>query len=125
MAVSQHELIQSYRSLYKSLLRAVQYSKPSRYIVRDRLRNAFRNSNPEEFEPSRVARTIEFFHGASQSRGMEHKILKNLVHVQWGRNTPPRKTLLREDTAQARNAAYKEFDQTVEMLNESMGLCIK
>ena len=84
---SRKEVILAYRHLYKHLLRAVQYSKPSRYVVQDRIRNAFRNSTIEEYDPARIAKTLEFLEGAAKVRGLEHRILKNLSHVWWEQKT--------------------------------------
>jgi hypothetical protein len=83
--MSNTTIIHAYRHLYQHLLRAVQYSKPARYIARDRLRNAFRNSKTEEYDAKRLARTLEFLDGAAKTTGLEHKIVKNWVHVWWGR----------------------------------------
>jgi hypothetical protein len=83
MAASQTEIITAYRTLHKSLLRAVRYSKPARFVVRDRVRNAFRTRTVEQYDAACIARTLEFLHGAETVTGLEHKILKNLVHVWW------------------------------------------
>jgi len=79
------ELITAYRKLLRAGLRAVQFSKPSRFIVRDQLRAGFRDTN-NKFEPERVRRTIWFLNAAAQERGLEHKILKNLCRVQFERS---------------------------------------
>ena len=83
MSVSSKELVSNYRQLYQALLRAVRYSKPARYLCRDRLRNAFRNSPPEAFDPQRIANTLHFLDCASKTAGLEHKIVKNLAFVWW------------------------------------------
>jgi len=76
-----HEIVLAYRHLYKTLLRAVQYSKPARYAARDRLRQNFRAEPPNTFDADRIAKTLEFLDGAAKSKGLEHKIVKNLLHV--------------------------------------------
>jgi len=73
----------AYRHLFKHTLRAVQYSKPARFVVQDRMRNAFRGSPPETFDASRIERTLQFLDGATKSKGLEHKVLKNLMFVWW------------------------------------------
>ncbi|KAH7407565.1 hypothetical protein BKA64DRAFT_423500 [Cadophora sp. MPI-SDFR-AT-0126] len=73
------ELIHAYRQLYRGLLHAVQFSKPSRYLARDQLRNAFRNGDPASFDHQKVTRTVEFLKYAAQERGLEHRIVKNLL----------------------------------------------
>jgi len=82
-AATDKEILLAYRHLYKHLLRAVQYSKPARFTARDRMRDAFRKSPRETFDAASVARTVEFFDGAAKARGLEHRIVKNLMHVWW------------------------------------------
>ncbi|GAB7348436.1 hypothetical protein MBLNU459_g6856t1 [Dothideomycetes sp. NU459] len=118
-----HEVILAYRNLYRHLLRAVQYSKPARYTARDRLRHNFRTNPHSTFDAARIARTLEFLDGAARTKGLEHRIVKNLLHV-WATkgslpmNTKPQDTKSRAD-------AYHEFDRTIEMLDQTMGTCIK
>lgn len=78
MSASRQEIVLAYRHLFQHLLRAVQYSKPARYIVRDQLRNAFRSKT---YNASTISNTLTFLDNAARSTGLEHKILKNLVHV--------------------------------------------
>lgn len=81
MAASRKELVLAYRHLYQHCLRAVQYSKPARYTARDRLRQAFRANPPSSFDAARIRTTLEFLDGAARARGLEHKVVKNLLHV--------------------------------------------
>ncbi|KAK5110368.1 hypothetical protein LTR62_006076 [Meristemomyces frigidus] len=118
------EILHTYRHLYTHALRACQYSKPSRYVVRDHIRAAFRSSPPSSYNPDTLARTVEFFKSAASHKGIEHKVQKNLIHVWWEREKLSRGTM-RHDTYALRKHAYDDFDRTLEMLNKSMGLCIK
>lgn len=88
-APSASEIRLAYRHIYKYLLQAVQYSKPARYVVQERVRKAFRNSRPEEYDATRIARTLEFLDEAAKIRGLEHRILKNLMHVWWEQRKLP------------------------------------
>lgn len=72
------EIIHAYRQLYRGLLHAVQFSKPSRYLARDQLRIAFRRGDPASFDQQKIIRTVEFLKYAARERGLEHKIVKNL-----------------------------------------------
>ena len=83
MVTPHQEIVLAYRHLHQHLLRAVQYSSPARYVVRDRIREVFRNSPPESFDALRIARTLEFLENATKVAGLEHRIVKNLVHVWW------------------------------------------
>ena len=81
--MSNADVVLAYRHVYKNLLRAVQYSKPARFVALERVRTAFRKSTREDYNPSRIARTLEFLDGAVKVRGLEHRIVKNLMHVWW------------------------------------------
>lgn len=76
-------IIHAYRTLYRASLRAVQYSKPARYQVLERLRHNFRSRPADSFDAGVVARTLEFLEGAARTTGLEHKLVKNLLFV-WG-----------------------------------------
>jgi hypothetical protein len=76
-------VVHAYRHLYRQSLRAVQFSKPARYTLRDRLRLAFRKGSAQDFEPSKVQNTLEFLQYATRENGLEHKIIKNLLFVWW------------------------------------------
>ena len=86
MAATRQNILQAYRDLYKHALQACQYSKPSRFVIRDRIRNAFRTSPREEFDAIRIQRTVEFLKNAAAYKGIEHKVQKNLCHVWWDRS---------------------------------------
>lgn len=82
MTASSTDVIHAYRHLYRGLLRAVLYSKPTRYVARDHLRTAFRNGTPEDYNSDEISRTLELLRGATK-RGIEHKLVKNILRV-WG-----------------------------------------
>lgn len=75
------EIIHAYRHLYRGLLKAVQYSSPARYVARDQLRAAFRQEPPDSVDAESIKRTKWFLDAAAKERGMEHRILKNLIQV--------------------------------------------
>ncbi|KAI0852052.1 DUF1763-domain-containing protein, partial [Daldinia vernicosa] len=77
-------VIHAYRHLYRGLLHAVQFSKPARFVARDRLRAAFREKGAK-FDPRSTARTLRFLEAAARTRGLEHNILKNLLLVAYYR----------------------------------------
>jgi hypothetical protein len=81
------QVIHAYRHLYRHGLRAVQFSKPARYVLRDRLRVAFREETAQ-LDPTGIENTIQFFEAAQRSRGLEHKVLKNLLFVAFHRYAP-------------------------------------
>jgi hypothetical protein len=124
---SRDVIIGAYRDLYRAGLRAVQYSSPARYTIRDRLRRAFRECPIQDFEPQRITNTLEFLEGARKSNGLEHHVLRNLLMVwyyepfQWMKRKDSRDT---QDLV-ARVRAYDSFHHTLRMLNESMGLCLR
>lgn len=83
------EVVHAYRHLYRCLLRAVQYSSPARYIARDQLRAAFRET-PAALDAEGVKRTSWFLEAAGRERGLEHAILKNLLRVRGQRDAETR-----------------------------------
>ncbi|GAO16263.1 hypothetical protein UVI_02000420 [Ustilaginoidea virens] len=82
------ETIHAYRHLYRSLLRAVQYAPPWRYVARDQLRAAFRDPGAGALDAEGAKRTLWFLQAAARERGLEHRVLKNLLRVRlfnrWG-----------------------------------------
>jgi hypothetical protein len=77
------EVSHAYRHLLRHSLRAIQFSKPARFTLRDRLRLAFRKGSATDFEPPKIENTLEFLRYATRENGLEHKILKNLLFVWW------------------------------------------
>ena len=88
VSMTTQDIVIAYRQLYQHGLRAVQYAKPQRYTLRDRLRLAFRKASHENFNQTRIDKTLEFLHGAVREKGLEHKILKNILHVWWCQDHP-------------------------------------
>lgn len=84
MASSQ-DIVHAYRHIYRGLLRTVQYSKPARYTARDQLRDAFRKGDPLTYDQKKIDNTIEFLRLATKEAGLEHRIVKNLLHTNWHR----------------------------------------
>lgn len=83
MTATAKEIVQSYRQLYRYGLQAVQYSSPARHTLKHRLERAFRNGNAADFDAEKIKNTIEFLKNAAKSRGIEHRIVKNLLFVWW------------------------------------------
>lgn len=97
--MSKQEVVHAYRHLYRGLLHAVQFSIKGRYIVRDQLRKAFR-AREATFDGEGIQRTLFFLEAAAKERGLEHKILKNLVRAAHWRNRPtPWRVQLRDGTS--------------------------
>ncbi|KAK0705280.1 hypothetical protein B0H67DRAFT_377761 [Lasiosphaeris hirsuta] len=141
LPVTAQEIVAAYRHLYRHSLRAVQFSKPSRFVIRDQLRAAFRDpkASAATFDRERVRRTIWFLKAATQEAGLESRILKNLVRVRWQREREQRyrtwKVLLQKEkqmTAKSpklphpiNGTEYTHYDNTIAMLNDTMGLCLR
>lgn len=79
------EIIHSYRHFYRALMHAVQYAKPQKYLARDQLRIAYNKGIPADFDTRKINNTLMFLENAARQRGLEHKIVKNLLHTEWGR----------------------------------------
>jgi hypothetical protein len=86
MSATRAEILLAYRKLYQHALRAVKYTSPDSIIVREKLRHAFRESPKESFDAARIARTTEFLDNAARMKGLETKIVKNLIHIAWGKH---------------------------------------
>ncbi|KAM0287961.1 hypothetical protein ACHAQH_000028 [Verticillium albo-atrum] len=133
--MSKQDILHAYRHLYRGLLRAVQFSVKGRYTARDQLRTAFRDKNAT-FDAESIKRTIWFINSAALERGLEHKILKNLIRTAYTRNKPEhwRSVLKSAGTSQKKTQdvtdnvianGTKHYDMTVAMLNKTMGLCLR
>jgi hypothetical protein len=141
---SPQEIIYAYRNLYRGLLHAVQYSKPARYIARDQLRKAFRKEHPSSFNQEKVDKTVEFLRLAAREKGLEHRIVRNLLHTVYWEKYGHIKYALQEELSEAdansiyRSSAVKtpmqkqikgtarmHYQMTLAMLNDSMGLCLR
>lgn len=86
------EIIRAYRSLLRAGLRAVHFSAPSHYVIRDQLRRAFRDPKATydtHFDKYRIVRTVHFLRAAAWEAGLESKLLKNLCRVEWERRHGP------------------------------------
>lgn len=73
------QVVHAYRHLYRQGLKVIRYSTPSRHVLRSILRNAFRSSKAQDFDPSRIANTLRFLERATEVAGLEHKIVRNLL----------------------------------------------
>ena len=89
MAAESQKIVFAYRQLYRQGLIAVQYPKPARYTLKKQLDGAFRNGNPQDFDPKKIGNTILFLQNAAKETGMEHRILKNLLLVRWWEKESP------------------------------------
>ncbi|KAI2631720.1 mitochondrial carrier protein [Xylaria nigripes] len=115
-------VIHAYRHLYRGLLHAVQFAKPSRFTARDQLRRAFREKGAK-YDARGIARTIRFLEAAARERGLEHRVLKNLLRLAWHRygSVPSwSHTWSSENKKKKRQATvYKHYDMTIAMLNKT------
>ncbi|KAJ6441870.1 complex 1 protein (LYR family) domain-containing protein [Purpureocillium lavendulum] len=125
------DIIHAYRHLYRGLLRAVQFSSPARYVARDQLRAAFRETGAA-WDAEGAKRTLWFVQAAARERGLEHRVLKNLLRVRllrareganWRRRLHESKQ--RNDMKAEQETAFEHYDMTVAMLNKSMGLRLR
>ncbi|KAF1839481.1 DUF1763-domain-containing protein [Decorospora gaudefroyi] len=125
--MSQQAILHAYRHLYRHSLRAIQFSKPARYTLRDRLRLAFRRGSATDYEPHKIQNTLEFLHYATRESGLEHKIVKNLLFVWWVQGNGGRAKVnprtLTADELEIKTTVYDTFNHNIRMLNEDMGMC--
>ena len=81
MAASSQEIVRSYRQLYRRGLHAVQYAAPARYTLKILLENQYRTGNAADFDAQKINNTLTFLEGAAKEKGLEHKMVKNLLHT--------------------------------------------
>jgi hypothetical protein len=81
--MDQLSIVHAYRHLYRKGLQAIRYATPQRHVLRRSLRSSFRSGSHADFDPKKIARTLEFFERASESTSLEHKIIKNLMFVRY------------------------------------------
>ncbi|MCJ1458874.1 hypothetical protein MMC28_009248 [Mycoblastus sanguinarius] len=121
-------IVQSYRNLYRHALHAVQYSSPARYTLRSLLRNAYRTKTAADFDAEKIKNTLTFLHYAGKEKGLEHRLLKNLLHVWWWEANDRKKQDKTLKSASMKTelsqSTIEHFEITLKMLNESMGMCL-
>jgi hypothetical protein len=83
MSMSSKPVVYAYRHVLRHSLRAIKFSKPARYTLRDRLRLAFRKSPASDFDPVKIETTLEFLRYAEEFNGLEHDIVKGVLRVWW------------------------------------------
>lgn len=76
----------NFRRLHRAALKAVRYSHPAKYQIRDAMRSAFRSEPAHPVDQQSITNTLEFLQRAESHAGIEHKILRNLLHVRYWQN---------------------------------------
>ncbi|KAF2631092.1 DUF1763-domain-containing protein [Macroventuria anomochaeta] len=128
--MSNEAVVHAYRHVLRHSLRAIQFSKPARFTLRDRLRVAFRKGTSSDFDQQKITNTLEFLKYAAKQNGLEHKIVKNLLYTWWyqdrggGRRGKTRARCVTREELEIRTTAYDTFNHNIRMLNENMGICI-
>ena len=98
----------------------MRFSTPSRFVVRDQLRAAFRGDRDgRSFDGERIRRTVWFLKAAGAEAGLESRILKNLVRVAWeraaGRRATPWRAVVarmqRDDERRAKDEAKRAHEE--------------
>ena len=131
MKADKASVTSAYRRLLRTALQAVRFSTPARYQVNGILRDSFRNAPPAAFVPRRIEKTIGFLEQAREHAGLEHKILRNIIHVRWWRDNRDRNKptgAMKENTdvgVDLRQNVGGQFDATLTVFNETMDLCLR
>ena len=81
--MSSREFLHAYRQLYRTSLQAIQYASPARHTLRKLLNTEFRLGDRQYFDPKKIENTLHFLQAAANSRGLEHRIVKSLLHIWW------------------------------------------
>ncbi|KAF4770396.1 hypothetical protein N7455_007441 [Penicillium solitum] len=132
MKVDQRAMVHAYRHLYRQGLKAIQYSTPGRHMLLKSLRQSYRSSPSEDFNPAKINNTLRFLERATEVAGMEHKILKNLLLARYWEQAHlvresrvPRSLGLGHVENQLRTSAFDHYNLTLDRLNESLGTCLR
>jgi hypothetical protein len=119
-----------YRLFVRYGLRAVSYKAPHRYIYMDVLRRRFTSGNAAQVNIEVLERTAKFIQAASEFEGMENRIIKTLIHVEYGRrqayarHEPPRKSTKKRSDRDYYDNTYNVYQDIVASLNRSAGLML-
>lgn len=123
-------VIHAYRHLYRQGLQAVNYSTPSRHVLLRILRSSFRSFPAEDFDSQKIANTLRFLRQASNTTGMEHKIVRSLMMVRYWEQPQVRREGrmlkgLSGKEIHLRKTCSNHFNSTLMLLNESLGTCLR
>ena len=123
---TQSHVVLAYRQLYKASLQAIQFSSPARHTLKRLIRTEFRLNKINDYSHERVQNTLWFLQGAAQAKGLEHRIVKTMLHFLWFQNGPTKMKPLRSRKADQdmRHRSLSHMQATLEMLNESMLMCL-
>lgn len=151
-SLAPQQVIHAYRHLYRQGLKAVNYSTPARLVLLRNLRQSFRTSYRQDFDPQKIENTVRFLQRASDVAGMEHKIVKNLMLVRYWNQPLLRKDLrpyvhqqpekachwsqtdicislkglgVDQRSPSLRRDTIRQFNSMLVFLNESLGTCLK
>ena len=122
------EIRASYRRFYRIGMKAVQYSVPARYCMLTKINRIFRTIKQLRDRTAEQAvqdKTYQFLQVASESKGIEHKIVRNLCMVEWSRYEQSRSTPRAISGALARSlkqTAYDSYERTIQELNQEYGI---
>ncbi|KAL2803338.1 hypothetical protein BJX63DRAFT_76167 [Aspergillus granulosus] len=126
-------VLQAYRQLYRQGLQAIRYSTPARHLLLQTMRKSFRFPT-QDFDPQRISNTLEFLRNAAETTGIEHKILRNLLTLKyWDQpivktdlSTQKYKSLgINQNHPKFQKEVREQFNQTLMLLNESLGTCLQ
>ncbi|KAK9457181.1 hypothetical protein V1511DRAFT_492909 [Dipodascopsis uninucleata] len=123
MVLSTGEVCSLYRHILRTGRRIVKRKAPYKYLFLDITRNMFRDPQLK-YDSLWFKNTLSMLQRAEEYRGMEHRVVKNILHTAWSRQFKykQRSTIgaskLLESNLHSR--FYNDFDLTVRMLCHSM-----
>ncbi|KAG4303463.1 hypothetical protein PCK1_000427 [Pneumocystis canis] len=125
--MNQAEVRALYRQFWRVGHQAVRHAIPAKYIIHDKIREAFRASCPSV---EKINNTLEFLINAGERKGLEYAILKNLCRLHHSKKLyiKRRKKPLSSFKAEELSLYEKVYDEcnlTLHMLNETCVLCLR
>ncbi|CAO3601357.1 unnamed protein product [Absidia cylindrospora] len=124
-----------YRAFLKAANKAVPSTLQRQYYLRQRIRRQFETFKGEK-DPVKICdwelrakNTLALIETASQRRGVENDIIKNLVETEYYRARFKRKSpfanhKLKPEVRELHNQADQDFELVVDLLNKELDLCL-
>lgn len=130
-------ILQQYRTILRAGLRAVQYARPARYQIHQKIRAAFETpqnlkhgekckDSQIKYEPAQsFLNTVDFLNTAARQKGRENDIVKNLCYVEydnWKTANTRSRLRLKEENKTNLERVEKEYRYMIEMMNKTLKL---
>lgn len=123
----ERQLREAYRLLLRYGYRACERTHPHRTILRNYLRQKFRNESLEPPSATALANTVKFVKAAAEWTGLERRCIATMIHVEHSKYEQSKTK--RSQAARKRDQSLLDFNSAfyesiITGLNKSMDLCL-